>query len=135
MKAKGTFNVKKWEEIDSEEISPVMKTTKASVEYAFTGEAEGVGCVEYLMFYKYFDAQDQHKSSAVYVGLLKFSGILSGKEGSFFMEESGTFENGTVNSTLQIVSGSGLRDLEHIRGTGHYLAGQEGSHFELDYKL
>jgi len=135
MKAKGTFNIKKWEETVDEEISTVMKTTKASVEYAFAGEAEGMASVEYFMFYRYFDLKDPHKSSAVYVGLLKFSGNLSGKEGSFFMEENGTFENGTVNSTLRIVSGSGLRELEQISGTGHYHAGQDGSYFELDYSL
>lgn len=135
MKAKGIFNIKKWEENIVEEISSVMKTTKASVEYAFAGEAEGVASVEYFMFYRCFDSKDPHKSSAVYVGLLKFSGNLSGKEGSLFMEENGSFENGTVNSTLRIVSGSGLRELEQISGTGYYHADQDGSRFELDYNL
>lgn len=102
MKANGTFTVKKWDEKTDQEISPEMKTTKASVEYIFTGEAKGLASVEYLMFYKYFDSENQHKSSAVFIGLLKFSGRLAGKEGSFFVEERGTFENGGVNSMFNI---------------------------------
>ena len=135
MKANGTFTVKKWEEETYKEVSPEMKMTKASVEYAFEGEADGIASVEYLMFYKYFDPNDQHKSSAIFVGLLKFSGNLSGKEGSFFMEENGIFENGAVSSTFKIINGSGLGDLKQISGTGHYLANQDGSHFEFDYNL
>ena len=135
MKAKGTFTIKKWEEKNAEEISPEMKTTKASVEYAFEGEAQGVVSVDYLMFYKYFDPNDQHKSSATFVGLLQFKGKLLGKGGSFFVEENGFFENGAVSSTFKIIDGSGLGELKQISGTGHYLADQDGSRFEFDYNL
>lgn len=135
MKANGTFTVKKWDEKTDQEISSDMKTTKASVEYVFTGEAEGLASVEYLMFYKYFDSKNQHKSSAIFVGLLRFSGKLLGKEGSFFVEERGTFENGVVNSTLKIINGSGLGELQQISGTGFYLANQDGSRFEFEYNL
>ena len=135
MKANGTFTVKKWEEETYKEVSPEMKMTKASVEYAFEGEADGIASVEYLMFYKYFDPNDQHKSSAIFVGLFMFSGKLSGKEGSFVMEENGIFENGAVSSTFRIINGSGLGELKQISGTGHYLANQDGSRFEFDYNL
>ena len=63
--------------------------TKASVEYSMTGEIIGKTLVEYLMFYKYFDAKDQHKSSAMYIGLMRFVGSVQGKEGSFVMEDHG----------------------------------------------
>ncbi len=135
MKAKGTFTVKKWEEKDAEKISPEMKTTKAAVEYAFEGDAQGVASIDYLMFYKYFDPNDPHKASAIFVGLLQFSGKLLGKAGSFFVKENGVFENGSASSTYEIVAGSGLGELKQISGTGHYLADQAGSHFEFDYNL
>lgn len=135
MKANGTFTVKKWDEETYKEVSSEMKMTKAAVEYVFEGEADGIASVEYLMFYKYFDPNDQHKSSAIFVGLFMFSGKLSGKEGSFVMEENGVFKNGAVSSTFRIINGSGLEELKQISGTGHYLANQDGSRFEFDYDL
>jgi Protein of unknown function (DUF3224) len=135
MKAKGTGIVKHWEEKTHEQISPHMKMTKASVEYAFEGEINGKALVEYLMFYRYVDPEDQHKSSATYVGLMAFSGKLSGKEGSFVLEDTGTFDSGTAVSTLRIISGSGLGELNQITGTGNYRANQAGHLIELDYSL
>jgi hypothetical protein len=135
MKAKGTYAVKKWEENPYEQISSEMKMTKASVEYLMSGEINGRALVEYLMFYKYFDANDQHKSSALYIGLIRFLGNVQGKEGSFVIEDNGTFENGAASSTLQIISGSGMGELKGMQGTGRYSATQDGAQIELDYNL
>jgi hypothetical protein len=135
VKAVGTYEVKKWEENAYEQISSEMKMTKASVEYSMSGEILGKAHVEYFMFYKYFDAKDQHKSSAIYIGLIRFVGSVKGKEGSFVMEDRGTFENGAASSTLQIIAGSGLGELKGIQGTGRYSANQNGIHIELDYEL
>ena len=135
MKAKATYTVKKWEENPFKEISHQMKMTKASVEYSMSGEVDGTAFVEYLMFYKSLDPADQHKSSATYVGLFRFVGKLRGKEGSFVMEDHGTFENGAAISSLQIVTGSGLGEFANIKGAGRYHADQNGYQFELEYQL
>ena len=87
------------------------------------------------MFYKYYDANDQHKSSAVYIGIMRFTGSLQGKEGSFAMEDHGAFENGEAKSTLQIIADSGMGELKSIQGTGWYSANQNGANIELDYTL
>ena len=135
MKAKGTYTVKKWEEVSYQQIAPEKKMTKASVEYTFSGEIEGKATVEYLMFYSHFDPKDQHKSSASYVGLIYFEGTLMGKAGSLVLEDKGTFEGGAAKSALQIVNGSGTGQLEGIHGTGMYLANREGFHIELEYNF
>ena len=135
MRAKATYTVKKWEEETYQQISPEMKMTKASVEYNFSGDMEGKGSVEYLMFYRYFDAKDQHKSAASYVGLIRFEGTVAGKSGSFVMEDYGSFENGTARSDLQIAEGSGTGELKGIMGTGTYRANQDGLNIELEYNL
>ncbi len=135
MKAKGTYAVKKWEENPYEQISSEMKMTKASVEYLMSGQINGKALVEYLMFYKYFDANDQHKSYAIYIGLIRFIGNVHDKEGSFVIEDHGTFENGAANSTLQIITGSGMGELKGIEGTGRYSATQDGAQIELNYNL
>jgi Protein of unknown function (DUF3224) len=133
MKATGTYAVKKWEESTYQQLTSEKKMTKASVEYGFTGEIEGKGSVEYLMFYAHFDQKDQHKSSASYVGLIYFDGILSGKSGSCVLEDNGAFEGGAAQSTLRIANGSGTGQLVGIHGHGTYLANQDGCHIELEY--
>ena len=135
MKATAIYSVKKWNEETYEKISDEMKMTKTSVEYEFKGELEGTGTVEYLMFYKYFNEKDQHKSSATYLGLIRFTGKLSGKEGSFVIEDHGVFENGAADSNLKIIDGSGLDELKNIEGSGFYSADQNGFKFEIDYNF
>ncbi len=135
MKAKSTYSVKKWNESAYDEISPGMKMTKASVEYAFTGELEGSAAVEYLMFYSHVDEKDQHGSSAMYTGLIRFIGTVAGKSGSFVMSDNGKFEGGTALSMIRIADGSGTDALRGISGNGSYRADKDGCHVELDYRL
>ena len=133
--AKATYKVDQWREDNWQEISPEVKVTKASVEFVLEGELAGKASVEYLMYYSYFDAKDPHKSSAEYIGMMRFDGKLKGKSGTFALDDSGIFEAGTAYSTLRILEGSGTGELKTIRGTGKYRANQEGSFFELDYEL
>ncbi|HUL44361.1 MAG TPA: DUF3224 domain-containing protein [Bacteroidota bacterium] len=133
MNAHGTYAVKSWDEKTYDQVSPKSKLTKATVEYEFTGEIAGKGMVEYLMFYDYSDPNDPHKSSASYIGLMKFTGLISGREGGFMMQDSGTFRNGVASSTLAILLNSGSGALKGIRGTGRYRASQQRLEFELDY--
>jgi hypothetical protein len=135
MKATATYSPTKWDEKPYEQISPSMKLTRASVEFAFHGQMEGHGLVEYLMFYKYFDESDPHKATATYVGLITFKGTLNGVAGSFAMEDRGTFEAGAANSVLTIIPGSGTDKHKGITGTGKYTATQKGCECELNYEL
>lgn len=135
MNAMGSYTVKKWEEKLYDQISSEMKMTKATVEYSMSGQIDGKAAVEYLMFFKYFDENDQHKSSAMYIRLIRFVGKVLGKEGSFVIEDHGTFENGAASSTLQIVARSGMGELKDIQGAGRYSANHDGAQIELDYNL
>lgn len=135
MKATGTYSVKKWEENPWENISSEMKMTKASIEYSMSGEINGKAIAEYLMFYNYVDAKDQHKSSAMYIALMRFVGSVRDKEGSFVIEDHGSFENGAARSILRIIDASGTGELKAITGTGLYRADKDGIHIEFDYSL
>jgi hypothetical protein len=135
MKAIAAYTVKRWEETTYHQVSPHMKLTRATVEFAFTGDMEGMGSVEYLMFYRHFDAKDQHKSRASYVGLMRFEGTVAGNPGSFVMKDTGAFEGGAAVSVLQIDEESGTGTLKGITGTALYRADQKGFHFEMDFKL
>ncbi len=135
MNAHSSYMVKKWEENSYAQISPNSKLTKASVEYQVTGEIDGKALVEYLMFYRHFDPNDQHKSSASYIGLIRFDGKLKDKSGTFVLQDHGTFDAGGASSVLQIIAGSGTGALRGIIGTGKYLANKEGYFLDLDYDL
>lgn len=135
MKATASYTVTKWSEHMFDQISSERKMTKATVEYAMTGDLIGSANVEYLMFYKYFNPEDQHKSSATYIGLMRFKGSINGKEGSFVIEDHGAFENGVADSTLQIIAGSGMEALKDISGSGFYKADENGLVFEIEYEL
>ncbi|HUN65808.1 MAG TPA: DUF3224 domain-containing protein [Bacteroidota bacterium] len=135
MKATASYKVNTWEEQPYEEISPGMKLTRASVEYGFTGDLEGKGKVEYLMFYSRFDAANPHNATASYLGLIRFTGALAGKTGSFVLTDNGAFQAGTARSRLLIADDSGTGDLRGISGTGMYVADKDGFRLELDYRL
>ena len=132
MKIKGTFTHKKWDEHPYEEIENRMKATKASIEFEFAGDIIGKANIEYLMFYKSFDPSDPYKAIAEYLGLIRISGLLKGKPGSFVMKDNGKFDAGMAQSNLAIISGSGTGELLKITGTGTYQANHSGCSWELD---
>jgi len=133
MKAYGTCSVAKWDEKDFSVLPDEMKITKADIEYTITGDIEGTATVQYVMFYSKHNKSDPHDSSAKYVGLIQFSGKVSGKSGTFVLEDNGTFKSGCANSKIKIINNSGTADLNKIQGKGWYSANKDGFHIELDY--
>lgn len=109
-----------------------MRTTRASVEFLFTGDIEGTALVEYLMFYTAFDEKDMHNSQAKYVGQIEIIGNVKGKAGSFALTDSGSFQGGIASSEVEIITGSGTGELSSISGLGSYLADSKGCRWELD---
>jgi hypothetical protein len=59
--------------------------------------------------------------------------VLSGKSGTFVLEDIGTFDGGEARSQLRIVEGSATGQLERIQGTGFYRADKKSFHWELEY--
>ena len=135
MKATATYAPTKWDEKPYEQISSDMKMTRASVEFAFKGQMEGQGLVEYLMFYNHVDESDPHKSEATYVGLIRFKGKLNDKAGSFVMEDRGAFKGRAAHSVLTIIPGSGTDALKGIHGSGKYVATPKECQCDLTYEL
>ena len=135
MKLSGTYTLKKWEETPYDVIEKRMKATRASVEYAFSGDLEGSAKVEHLMFYTFFDDKDPHKADAQYVGVMRIIGKMKGKSGSFAVKDSGAYGSGLAKSALSIIPGSGTGELSGISGIGSYKADQSGWTWEFDVSL
>ena len=102
MKAKGTYTVKKWEESTYRQITPEKKMTKASVEYGFTGEINGKGSVEYLMFYSHSDPKDPARLRCFLRRTYLFRRDCVGKIGNLCARKaSARFEAGSAKSKLK----------------------------------
>ena len=89
--ANSRFTIKSWDEKPYSEGQDLPKLTRAAVTKTFTGDIAGEGHVEYLMMYR-------SDGSATFVGLERVVGHVAGKAGSFVLQRTGIFENGTARS-------------------------------------
>lgn len=127
--AKTTFRIAGWDEKPLHDADSRPKMTRSHVEYAYEGDLQGKGKLEYLMAY----AAD---GSATFVGMELFRGSLAGREGSFAMRHVGVFANGVATATLTVVQGSGTGALEGIHGEAELSTGHAESHpLELRYQI
>lgn len=124
--ATGSFEGKRWEETAYDEGEGKPKLTRASVGNAYHGDVEGEGVLEYLMLYRADGPVD-------FIGLERIDGRLGGRTGSFVLQHSGTWENGTARATWTVVPGSATGELTGLRGSGGYEATHDKSSLTLDY--
>jgi hypothetical protein len=127
--ANARFAIKGWEEKPYSEGQDLPKMTKAAVTKTFTGDVAGEGHVEYLMMYR-------ADGSATFVGLERIVGKVAGKAGSFVLQRTGVFENGTAKESYSVVPGSATGELRGLRGEGTSAVGHGSDHpFTLKYDL
>jgi len=127
--ANARFAIKTWEEKPYREGPDAPKLTRATVTKTFTGDLEGEGHVEYLMMYR-------SDGSATFVGIEHIVGRIGGKQGSFVLQRSGTFEGGQAKESYSVIPGSGTGELQGLRGEGTSAVGHGMEHpFALSYEL
>jgi len=127
--ANSRFAIKNWDEKPYSEGPDLPKLTRAAVTKTFTGDIAGEGHVEYLMMYR-------SDSSAAFVGLERIVGQIAGKAGSFVLQRTGVFENGTATESYSVIPGSGTGELRSLRGAGTSAVGHGMEHpFALNYEL
>lgn len=117
------FKISSWEEDAYQEKDNGTKLTRAHVTNTFSGDIEGEGKVEYLMFHR-------ADRSASFVGLQHVVGKIAGRSGSFVLEHGGTFKEGRAEETWKVVPGSGTGELEGLEGEGSY-----GSEHAEEYSM
>jgi Protein of unknown function (DUF3224) len=124
-----SFDVKSWDEQSYNEVDGRLKLTRSTVAFAYRGDLQGEGAIEYLMLYR-------DDGSAAVVGLERVSGRLGGKAGTFVLEHRGGYADGTASGEINVVPGSATGELEGLRGKGSTLAKKDGStSVSLDYEL
>jgi hypothetical protein len=133
MEARSKLTIMFWDEVTSQEINLTQRITRTDVTFKVEGDLNGIARVNWNMYYNYFNEQHRESSIASYLGLIRFEGNVQGRNGSFVMEDEGTFINGSAESILSIVEFSGLDELMNISGTGKFVSNVEGSYMELDF--
>ena len=109
---KATFTTKHWDEKSYAELDAAgRKLTRVHAVFAYTGDLEAEGIVDYLMAY----APD---GTGNFVGLERIVGRLGERMGSFVAQHSGFFNPTSVNTRWDIVAGLGMDGLEGLTGFG-----------------
>jgi hypothetical protein len=121
----GTFRVMSWEEKQYDAAPGLPKFTHARVTHELMGAIEGEASICYLMVYR-------PDETANFVGLAMVTGTIDGRDGSFVMQDVGTFENGVAKGRWTILPGLGSGELRGIRGDGHFASGGDGASYRLD---
>jgi hypothetical protein len=112
------FEVTSWDETPFDEGTGVAKLTEALVAKKYTGDIEGTSSTKWLMAY----APDK---TATFVGLERIKGTVAGKHGSLVLQHVGSFQDGSADASLTVISGT--NELEAVSGSGHFTANPAGS--------
>lgn len=125
----GQFEGKSWDEHAYSEIDGGPKLARASITNAFHGEIEGEGTLEYLMIY-------HNDGTAGFFGYERVVGSVGGRTGSFVLQHSGLFKDGTSTGAWSVVANSGTGELRALRGEGGFVApGGPSASYTLDYDV
>jgi|ERR1051326_406459 hypothetical protein len=127
--ARSTFQVKGWDEQTSSDVDGHLKITHAVVAFAYSGDVEGDGAMQYLMLYR-------DDGTATVVGMERITAQLAGRSGSFVLQHSGSYADGVASGEFEVVAGSGSGQLAGLRGRGTAVAHKDGTtQFTLEYDL
>ena len=124
----GTLTTMSWEEERYDAAPGQPKFTHARVVHELAGAIRGEASMCYLMVYR-------PDESASFVGLATVTGTLDGRNGSFVMQDVGTFENGVARGRWTVLPGLGSGAMAGIRGDGHFAASEDGATYRLDVEL
>lgn len=93
----------------------------------FSGDMEGASPVRALQVL-------QEDKTAHLASMQRFSGTLSGRQGTFVLQGSEIVENGKIAATWFVVPGSATGELAGLRGEGGFVGDfGKGSDGTLDY--
>ena len=119
MTANATFTTTAWEEKPYTEIDAGRKLTRVQAVFAYQGDLEGEGKVEYLMAYS-------PDGTGNFVGLEYIVGRIGSRSGSFVAQHTGTFDPQSVTTRWEFVPGLGTDGLLGLTGGGQIILAGHG---------
>ncbi len=123
----GVYQVTGWDEKAYDERDGQPKLTRASVTNTFTGVIDGTGTAELLMAYP-------SAAAASVSGFQTVDGSIDGRNGTFLLQCTGTWQEGVASVDWSVVPGSATGDLVGLTGQGGYVSTTDGAcDLTLDY--
>ena len=104
------LKIASWDEVPAGEFDDGSKITRAAVTLAEGADGLTGGMSQSVMYYR-------PDGTSRYVTVMRLTGALDGRAGSFVVAGQGDYDGTTASSTSQIVPGSGTGDLAGISGT------------------
>jgi hypothetical protein len=124
----GAFKTMQWEEKPYDAAAGQPPLMHAAATHELTGDIEGEVSITYLMGYA-------TNGMARFVGLARVTGRVAEREGSFVMQDVGTYQNGVAKGHWTILPGLGSGELANIRGDGHFAASNDSASYMLNVEL
>lgn len=112
------LKIESWDEKPYRELADGTKFSRAEVVLSGLGDGLTSATSESLLFYR-------ADGTSTYVTLMRITGTLDRRSGSFVLQGQGTYDGTTAQFDLHVVEGSG--DLAGLRGTA------ESSSTHADY--
>jgi Protein of unknown function (DUF3224) len=126
-RATAVITVRTYEPAAYDESAEGLALTRIHVEEGFSGDISGDGVVEFLQ-------AARPDGSASFVGIERVTGAVSGREGTFLLQDAGTVKDNIVSGDWFVIPGSGTGGLAGLRGEGGFRANLgEGAQVHLDY--
>jgi len=127
--ANAAFSTTAWEEKAYTEMEDGRKLTRVQAVFAYSGDLEAEGKVEYLMAYS-------PDGTGSFVGLEHIIGQIGGRQGSFVAQHTGTFDPQSVTTRWDFVPGLGTKALSGLTGGGQIvLAGHGPYNISFEHNL
>ncbi|MFZ0745730.1 MAG: DUF3224 domain-containing protein [Terracidiphilus sp.] len=126
--AKGTFDVKS-SPLPPDDATAGTSIGRFALDKQFHGDLEAASKGEML------GAGDLAKGIAGYVAIEHVKGTLSGRQGSFALQHTGTMDRGDIHLVVSVVPGSGTEELAGIAGTMTISIADGKHYYDFEYTL
>ena len=104
------MRIANWDESPVEEFDDGSKLTRAQVRLSDGQQGLASGSVGMLAYYR-------PDGTSSFVTVMRLTGILDGRAGSFVLSGEGTFDGTTASGQMTVVAGSGTGGLAGISGS------------------
>ncbi|HYB47364.1 MAG TPA: DUF3224 domain-containing protein [Streptosporangiaceae bacterium] len=104
------MRIASWDESPVEEFDDGSKLTHAQVRLSDGEQGLASGLAGMLAYYR-------PDGTSSFVTVMRLTGILDGRAGSFVLRGEGTFDGTTASGRMTVVTGSGTGGLAGITGT------------------
>lgn len=125
-RATGTFAVNLTRQDDGAE-APVGRMTIAK---QFQGDLAATSKGQMLMA-----SSESVQGSAGYVAIEKVTGTLNGRQGTFYLQHTGTMNRGNGELSVTVIPDTGTDQLVGLRGKMNIIIASGAHSYEFDYEL